>query len=184
MPDAWGGTRYHYQSLWGNSVPDEFVNETQGVVLGLRVQFHAPGRIVGARYYRDQSSHGGNIAFLKPAPGADQIYATTVFHHRNFGDGPVEGEWQNAYFPKPYIRVEEEDTYFVCVAFRQGLYWASRFTLDGVSVTSEDLEALADDGVDHNGMYTYEVEWNPYQAYQSSMYGIDVLFLADSELHG
>jgi hypothetical protein len=176
------GKPWTYQSIWGDSVPDEFVNESQPVVLGLRIQFHAAGRIVGARYYRHQDSHGGNIAFLKQSPSADQIDAATIFHHRNFGDGPVEGEWQNAYFPRPYIRVNEDDTWLLCVAFRQGLYWASRFTLDGVSVVSDDLEAVADDGVDHNGLYTYETDWNPYQSYQSSMYGIDVLFLDDGQL--
>jgi hypothetical protein len=80
--------------------------------------------------------------------------------------------------------VNEDDTWFVCVAFRQGLYYASRFTLDGSNYVNEDLEAVADDGVDHNGMYSYETDWNPYLSYQSSMYGIDVLFLADSETLG
>ena len=175
---------YHYQSLWGTGVPTDYVDEIQPVVLGLRVKFHAPGRIVGARYYRHQDSIGGNVAFLKESPSADQIRAITLFHHRNASDGPVEGEWQNAYFPRPYVRVEEDDTWFICVAFRQGLYYASRFTLDGISFNNEDLEAVADDGVNHNGMYSYDTDWNPYQSYQSSMYGIDVLFLADAELHG
>ena len=173
------GTRYAYQSLWGSVVPDEFVNESQPVILATRIKLHAAGRIVGCRYYRHKSSIGGNVGFLKPSLGADQIYATTVFHHRNADEGPDEGEWQHAYFPRPYFRVEAEDQVFVSVAFRQGLYYASRFVFDGTNLINGDIEGMQDGDGGVNGAYTYDADWNAYQTYNSSHYGIDILFLAD-----
>jgi hypothetical protein len=174
--------RYTYQSIWGATSPPLFVEEAAPVTVGLRVKFHAPGRIVGARYYRGPGSIGGNIAYIKPSPDADQIYAVALFHHRNAVDGPEEGEWQNCYFPRPYVRVEEDDTRLLGVNFRQGYYWSFWDALLGGPVVSGDLEVLQDDGGAHNGLYSYESSFDPYLSYASSMYGIDVLFLADHQL--
>lgn len=170
--------RFAYQSLFGSSVPGSYGTDTNAIVLGTRVRFHAPGRVVGLRYYRDQANGDFQVGHVIRERHLGEVLRSTLFRQRTAGDGPSGGEWQHGYF-RPWLRVADLDELLIAVTFGGGNYWRVPGGLSGAPVISDDLEAIQDGDGDDNGVYTYGAGLNLDLTYGGGFYGIDLLFLRD-----
>jgi Domain of unknown function (DUF4082) len=172
------GKMMHYQTIFGNDPPSGYWLGTDPIMMGNRIRFHADGRIIGIRYYRDQSSDGANVGFVLTAPTGGVVLRSVAFPVREAGYGPDGGAWENAYF-HPMLRVEEDDELFVGVHYGSGRYWRSDSALASAPVISEDLEAIQDGDGGSNGCYDYGLGWDLPNTFDSTLYGTDVIFLSD-----
>jgi hypothetical protein len=174
--------KYHYQTLWGNAAPAGLGVDSSTITLGMRVRFGVDGKIIGIRYHRDVDDGANHVGFILSEARNSVPLRMASFRVIPAGTTPPNGAWQNAYF-RPHLPVAEDDELVVAVWYEHGMYWRTNFGLSGGPLVSEDLTAPQDGDGGPNGIFGYNWNWDLPNDFGGGLYGIDVIFLANTEVN-
>jgi hypothetical protein len=144
------------------------VNDSSSVELGFKFQASTDGEITGIRYYKSAQNTGPHTANLWTSTGS--LLATATFTNE------TSSGWQQVNFAEP-VSVTAGTTY-VASYHTNGFYSADP-NYFATSRTSGPLTAPSSSSSGGNGVYAYgSSSLFPTNSYNSTSYGVDVLFAA------
>ncbi|MGW8179214.1 MAG: DUF4082 domain-containing protein, partial [bacterium] len=152
-------------------VPGPEENDSNAVEVGIKFRADVDGTILGMRFYKTPNNTGTHTGNLWTS-GATNL-GTVLF------SGETATGWQTAYFDTPIV-ITADTTYVVSYHTTSGYYVEEENFFTNSGVDNPPLHALAD-GVDgSNGIYSYSgVPTFPTDTFNSSNYGVDVLFATE-----
>jgi hypothetical protein len=169
---------YHrtYGSVWNGAAPTGDPEDTATVVLAMRLRALQDGWVVGAKYLRNLANNGEHFAMLWNIE-ANQLLRLQLFPwHDAEGSGP--GNWEHCYFHKR-LRLLEGEACTVAVWFQHGGYYRELGALSAGPMVGDGVEFVEDGELGSNGLYQYLNNLTPFYTFDSSAYGVDVLFQKD-----
>ncbi|MGI5156878.1 N,N-dimethylformamidase beta subunit family domain-containing protein [Microbispora sp. CA-102843] len=158
-------------TLWDDTTTPTtpFQADPNPVVLGVKFQATASGKIRGVRFYKGAQNTGTHVGSLWTADG--QLLASATFT-----DETASG-WQQVTF-SPAISISAGTTYVASYSTTTG-YATDRFYFLN-AYTRGPLTAPASGGSGGNGVYVYSAaNAFPNKSFQATNYWVDVLFDPD-----
>jgi hypothetical protein len=144
------------------------VNDPQSVELGFKFQSSSAGNITGIRFYKGASNTGTHVANLWSSTG-------TLLATANFTNETASG-WQQVNFATP-VTVSAGTTYIA--SYHTAGNYSADPNLFANAVTNGPLTAPSSASSGGNGVYAYGAgNLFPTNSYNSTSYGVDVLFRA------
>jgi hypothetical protein len=144
------------------------VNDLSPVELGVKFQASTGGQITGLRFYKSEQNTGAHVADLWSATGT--LLATATFSNE------TTGGWQQVNFSNP-VSITAGTTY-VASYHTNGDYSADP-NYFAAALTNGPLTAPSSSSSGGNGVYAYgSGSLFPTNTYNSTSYGVDVLFKA------
>jgi hypothetical protein len=144
------------------------VNDLSSVELGVKFQASTDGQITGLRFYKSEQNTGAHVADLWSATGT--LLATASFSNETIGG------WQQVNFSTP-VAITAGTTY-VASYHTNGDYSADP-NYFAAALTNGPLTAPSSSAAGGNGVYAYgSGSLFPTNSYNSTSYGVDVLFKA------
>ena len=144
------------------------VNDPSSVEVGLKFQATTNGEITGLRFYKGPGNTGPHVADLWSSTGT--LLATATFSNETFGG------WQQVNFATP-VAITAGTTY-VASYHTSGDYSADP-NLFATALTNSPLTAPSSSSSGGNGVYAYgSSSLFPTNSFNSTSYGVDVLFKA------
>ncbi|HEY7071829.1 MAG TPA: DUF4082 domain-containing protein [Acidimicrobiales bacterium] len=161
-------------TIWDSSaVPaTPAADDTSGIELGVKFRADSNGTVGGIRFYKGPGNGGAHVGNLWKTDGT--LLGTVAFTNE------TASGWQQANFTTP-IPISAGQTYVASYYAPVGRYGVSGGLLGAAGVDRAPLHALRN-GVDGgNGVYRYGASSAyPNGDYNSSWYGVDVVFLDTS----
>jgi hypothetical protein len=154
-------------SIFGNTVPNNPIDDGNAVTLGVKFWSSQSGTISAIRFYRAVANSQGYLAKLYTAGGT--LLASAKLAKEN---GPVPG-WQVATFASP-IPINANTTYIAAYYSSIGRGAWDAYGLS-IGKTNGPLTAPANSAVGGNGVYHYNNSF-PNQNNEASNFYVDVLF--------
>ena len=150
-----------------NSTPNiTAVNDPNSVELGLKFQASSPGEITGLRFYKGASNTGTHVANLWTSTGT--LLATATFTNE------TATGWQQVNFATP-VTITAGTTYVA--SYHTSGNYAADPGLFSAAVSNGPLTAPSSAASGGNGVYAYgSSSLFPSSSYNSTSYGVDVLF--------
>jgi hypothetical protein len=109
-----------YAGWWdAGQVPTSDPDQGGACMVGIGFCATQPGRIVGARYYKDENDSGFRLWGLYDIYPPTPLYAGGV--HRTSSPMPSGTRWVNCYF-RPWYRLEPWKFYFLSCVSQYGLW--------------------------------------------------------------
>ncbi|YBW38620.1 DUF4082 domain-containing protein [Nitrobacter sp. TKz-YC01] len=138
------------------------------VELGMRFQASADGQITGIRFYKSAQDTGTHVGNLWTANGT--LLATATFTNE------TASGWQQVEFASP-VSINANTTYVA--SYHSSGNYAADPRLFNNSITNGPLTAPSSSLIGGNGVYAYgSSSLFPTSSYNSTGYGVDVLFRA------
>jgi hypothetical protein len=159
------------QSLFSASSAPSIVtvNDTNAVELGVKFTADANGQITGLRFYKGPSNTGTHVADLWSSTGT--LLATATFTNE------TASGWQQVDFSAP-VSITAGTTYIASYHTNVGEYSADP-GLFATALTNGSLTAPSSSASGGNGVYAYgSSSLFPTNTYNSTSYGVDVVFKA------
>jgi len=145
------------------------VNDPNAVELGVKFSSSENGYITGIRFYKGPQNTGAHVADLWSAGG-------TLLDSAAFANETASG-WQEVDFAQP-VAITAGTTYVASYHTNVGEYSADP-NFFANPLTSGPLTAPASSSSGGNGVYAYgAADLFPNQTYNSTNYGVDVVFKA------
>jgi hypothetical protein len=143
------------------------VNDPQAVELGVKFQSSTAGQITGLRFYKGPQNTGTHVADLWSSTG-------TLLAAATFTNETASG-WQQVNFSTP-VSITAGTTYIASYHTNVGEYSADP-NLFANAVSNGPLSAPSSANSGGNGVYAYgSGSLFPTSTYNSTSYGVDVLF--------
>ena len=172
--------KYHYETLWGSALPvDVGGNGGYPITLGLRLRFSAKGRIMGVRVAVADDDGSEHVGFILSTTREGVPLRSVRFHPTPGGGLETVARWHHAYF-KP-LEVANGDELVVAVWYASGRFWSTQGGLASHAVSHEHITAPQTGDGDDNGIYNPGWTWDLSLTFGGNMYGVDVLYLTDTE---
>ncbi len=159
-------------SIWDNSFTLPGENDPNAVEVGVKFRSDQAGFITGLRFYKTSGNTGTHVGHLWTAGGTQLAEATF--------SGETASGWQEISLDSP-VAIDANTTYVASYYAPNGNYAAGNNYFATGGFDSAPLHALGD-GVDGpNGIYKYGTSGGLFagggpDAFQSSNYGVDVVF--------
>ena len=144
------------------------VNDPNPVELGFKFQASSPGDVTGLRFYKGPSNVGTHTANLWSGTGT--LLATATFSNE------TASGWQQVNFATP-VAITAGATYVA--SYHTSGNYSVEPNLFSSAVSNGPLTAPSSASSGGNGVYAYGSDsLFPTNTYNSSSYGVDVLFRA------
>jgi hypothetical protein len=169
---SWTFTTSQYSEMStlfaANATPD-IAASTDGsaVTLGVKFTPQVAGKIVGVRYFQGAGNDGPHTGSLFTSTGTR--LATATFNGGGTG-------WKSVYFDGP-VTITPGTTY-VAAYYAPNGHYAYTQSFFGAEWTNSDWAMSAPSG--DNGLYLYGSDGFPTNAWSSSNYWVDPLFVTDA----
>lgn len=169
-----GGLPNVYQSLFGSTPPSTDSGERVQLVLGVQLTFAVAGRVVGARWFRDDGDDGQHWAVIR-SPDNSKLEQLAVFR-QNAAGSLGANKWLNTYF-RPIRRVAAGESIILDVFSEKGYWWYTPGLYASVDLVVGDITAPHHQaGTFFQGLYDYGNDVKTAFDGGGSAYGVDVLF--------
>lgn len=122
---------------WGSSSPTTPQFHSGGIYVGVSLFFDQPGRLRGARFFRDASDTGSRSLFLFDANPPNHVFIGDIYS--NDGAQPSGNIWINQWF-HPWFRYTVGHNYILMAQVQSGLYWNTPNGLPSPPTTNNNIE--------------------------------------------
>ncbi len=159
-------------SVYGSDVPtNPSVSDTSAVELGLRFSPTTDGFVNGVRFYKGTKNTGTHVGTLWSAAGTPLANVTFT--------GESASGWQSATFSEA-VPVTAGTTYVVSYTAPNGGYAADKHAFAESGIDARPLKVAGGFGTQPAGVYGNTGRF-PDTSFQSSSYGVDVLYTTYAE---
>jgi hypothetical protein len=172
------GTADEYPlTFWDTSatLTDASVTDVNPVELGVKFTASVNGLIKGVRFFKGPKNTGGHVAHLWTLAG--EALGTAVFQNES------ETGWQQANFASP-IPVTAGQTYIASYYAPQGGYASTPGGFGPADITRGVLRIPRNSVAGGNGVFRYGSSGLPVASYNSTNYGVDVVFTVPPDTTG
>lgn len=172
--------KYVYESLWGSTLPPDVGGNSGGpLTLGVRLRFAVAGRIVGMRVAVAEDNACEHFGMIVTATNEGAPLRGIRFHPTPGGGLETDARWHHGYCKA--LDVAADDELVAMCWFPNGRFWSEVNGLQSAARTRGNITApQTGDGGD-NGVYAFGSGWDLPLTFNGNLYGVDVLYLTDTE---